>query len=251
MEIDEYISALAKEGRLLVEASCRAGAAGATVPTCPEWALRDLLAHVGFVHRWATAYVARGLTEMVNEPAENEVLSRATADEQLVSWVAEGHGSLVEALSSASAGLRCWTFLPAPSPLAFWARPPGSRNNCPPGGRRARRGKAPSPIGTTFAVDGIDELLLGFLARPRSRRLPKLVPGVVRLEATDADHSWTVQISPDRIEATKGLSTGESELSVRAPASDLYLLVWNRRTRAGMAVDGRDDCSTNGPSRYA
>ena len=33
-----------------------------TVPTCPEWTVRDLVRHMGGVHRWATGFV-RGRTE--------------------------------------------------------------------------------------------------------------------------------------------------------------------------------------------
>ena len=35
----------------------RAAGADAPVPTCPGWTVRDLLAHQGMVHRWATAVV--------------------------------------------------------------------------------------------------------------------------------------------------------------------------------------------------
>jgi uncharacterized protein (TIGR03083 family) len=243
MQTDEYIATLAKEGVLLVEASRHVGAA-TPVPTCPEWALRDLLAHVGFVHRWATAYVAKGLTEMVVEPAEAEVLSRATTDDQLVAWVGEGHRALVEALSSAPAALECWTFLPAPSSLAFWARRQAHETTVHRVDAELSAGRAPSLIDATFAVDGTDELLLGFLARPRSRRLPKLVPGVATFEATDTGDSWAVRISPDRMETRKGTSrvddATDSDLFVRAPVSDLYFLLWNRRRAAGMDVTGRE-----------
>lgn len=238
MNIQEYVSALAREGELLVDVPRSAGL-DAPVPSCPEWTLRDLLAHIGFVHRWATAYVANGLTEMVDEPTEKEMLFQAPSEEQLASWVAEGHKALVEALSSAPASMCCWTFLSAPSPLAFWARRQAHETAVHRVDAELAAGMAPTPIGTAFAVDGIDELLLGFLARPRSRRLPTLVPGTVSFVPTDSDAGWTVQISPDRIETTKGLRS--SDLSVRAPASQLYLLLWNRRTSAGMDVDGRED----------
>ncbi len=238
MNTDEYVSALAREGELLVDVPRSAGL-NAPVPSCPEWTLRDLLAHIGFVHRWATAYVAKGLTEMVDKPTEKDVLSLAPGDEQLASWVGEGHTALVEALSSAPASVCCWAFLPAPSPLAFWARRQAHETAVHRVDAELAAGKAPTPIGTAFAVDGIDELLLGFFARPRSRRLPKLVPGTVSFVPTDSNAGWTVQISPDGMETTKGLTS--SDLSVRAPASDLYLLLWNRRTSAGMDVDGRED----------
>ena len=37
--------------------------AGAAVPTCPGWTVRDLIRHTGGVHRWATGFVADGRTE--------------------------------------------------------------------------------------------------------------------------------------------------------------------------------------------
>jgi uncharacterized protein (TIGR03083 family) len=252
METDDYISALVREGQLLVDVSrsgCVGEGADARVPTCPDWVWRDLLAHVGFVHRWAAGYVAKGLTEMVEEPGEEEVLSRAPGDDQLVEWVAEGHKRLVGSLRSAPADLNCWTFLAAPSPLAFWSRRQAHETAVHRVDAELAAGQPPGAIGTSFAVDGIDELLLGFLARRRSRRLPELEPGVIRFEASDTGDSWTVQISPDRMETTKGPSTNESELSVTGPASELYLLLWNRRRSASVEVDGRQDLLDQWPQR--
>ena len=46
-------------------------------------------------------------------------------DGELVDWYVAGHSALVEALATAPTDLQCWSFLAAPSPLAFWARRPG------------------------------------------------------------------------------------------------------------------------------
>src|SRR5487761_1601925 len=99
MQIADHISCLRREGDLLARAAERAGL-DAPVPSCPGWRSRDLLAHLGFVHRWATSYVAAERTEATREPGEQEIAALAPADP----------------------AVRCWTFLPAPSPLAFWAR---------------------------------------------------------------------------------------------------------------------------------
>lgn len=45
MDVGERIDALRREGRLLVDAAVR---------TCPGWVVRDLVRHLGGVHRWAT-----------------------------------------------------------------------------------------------------------------------------------------------------------------------------------------------------
>ena len=38
-----------------------------TVPTCPEWTLRDLVGHIGQAHRWAAGFIRSGETDLVTE----------------------------------------------------------------------------------------------------------------------------------------------------------------------------------------
>gem|GEM_PF-59905 len=119
-DIPGYIGALRREGQLLAGEAQRAGLA-ARVPSCPGWAVRDLLKHTGYVHRWATGFVAQGLIRPVGD-SEEEILSQGPGDAELPGWFREGHAALVQALSVAGPDLNCWAFLAAPSPLAFWAR---------------------------------------------------------------------------------------------------------------------------------
>src|SRR6516225_3037280 len=119
-DVPGYVGALRRQGELLASAAQRAGLATA-VPSCPGWAVRDLLRHTGYVHRWATGFVAEGLTRP-GGASEEEILSQGPADAQLPGWFCEGHAALVRALDAAPPDLECWTFLPPPSPLAFWAR---------------------------------------------------------------------------------------------------------------------------------
>jgi hypothetical protein len=79
MEIATWIETLRHEGARLT-ASARAVSAEASVPTCPEWAVRDLIRHVGGVHRWATSYVAEARTEMRSEPLD-EIVGPVPGDE--------------------------------------------------------------------------------------------------------------------------------------------------------------------------
>ena len=198
----DHVKALDREGQLLVAAARSAGV-HAPVPSCPGWEVRDLLAHIGFVHRWAARYVAEGLTEMVEEPEEAEMVSAAPSDDLIISWVADGHAALVEVLSSAPPDVQCWTFLAAPSPLAFWARRQAHETAVHRVDAELAAGAPPTPFDPAFAVDGTDEVLLGFFARPRRGPLD-VSPGTLGLEATDVGSSWTVRISSEGIAAKGG-----------------------------------------------
>ena len=102
-------------------AAARAVAADAPVPTCPEWVARDLMQHQGGIHRWATSFVAEARTEPRSDGLE-VVVGGWPGDEELADWFEAGYRALVSALEAAPPDLQCWTFLTAPSPLAFWSR---------------------------------------------------------------------------------------------------------------------------------
>ncbi len=223
METAEFVRVLDREGRLLATAAEEAGI-DAKVPTCPEWQVRDLLRHTGLVHRWAAAFVAEGHTSY--HPADDGLPDLDGAE--LVAWFREGHRFLVDTLSSAAPDVRCWHFLPAPSPLAFWARRQAHETTVHRIDAESARGGAPTGIGTDFAVDGIDELLRGFHARPKSR-VRSEEPRILRVRATDADDAvWTVRLSAEP-PATERDDTGEADCEVTGPAAQLYLSLWNRR----------------------
>src|SRR5216683_6561452 len=176
-DVHGYIGALRREGELLADAAQRAGMA-AQVPACPGWAVRDLLKHTGYVHRWATGFVAQGLTRPAGA-SEEEILGQGPGDAELPGWFREGHAALVRALDTAGPDLDCWAFLAAPSPLAFWARRQAhetaihradAERAAAAAGPAAAAGAAAGPARSAvyepaFAADGVDELLMGFLAR--------------------------------------------------------------------------------------
>ncbi|EKX66207.1 maleylpyruvate isomerase family mycothiol-dependent enzyme [Streptomyces ipomoeae] len=226
MEITEHIRTLDDEGRLLSEAAREAGI-DAEVPTCPGWRVRDLLRHTGTVHRWAAAFVADGHTSP-RAPLNEPDLDGAP----LVAWFEEGHRRLVDTLRGAPADLDCWSFLPAPSPLAFWARRQAHETTVHRVDAESARGGTPAEPAVEFAVDGLDELLLAFHVRAKSRvRTEK--PQVLRVRATDADAVWTVRLSsePPVTERTHRLEAADStdaDCEITGPASRLYLSLWNR-----------------------
>jgi len=243
-DVPGYIGALRSQGELLADAAQRAGLAAA-VPSCPGWAVRDLLRHTGYVHRWATGFVAEGLTRPVGA-SEEEILGQGPADAELPGWFREGHAALVGALGAAGPGLNCWAFLPAPSPLAFWARRQAHEtaiHRVDADQAASAAGQASSGNGTSFepafAADGVDELVMGFLARSVKRGNWAGLGGSLAIHADDGTAGgadWLIAGGQDAPGVARG--TGRADCEVAGPASELYLMLWNRGPADRLQVTG-------------
>jgi uncharacterized protein (TIGR03083 family) len=248
-ELADHIGALRREGELLATAAERAGM-GAAVLSCPDWSVRDLLKHTGYVHRWAAGFVTRGLTRPEGGASEAEILSQGPGDAGLPGWFREGHAALVQALHAAAPGLGCWAFLSAPSPLAFWARrqahetaihrADAEQAAASVGAAAGRADTAPGPaFEPAFAADGVDELIMGFLARNISRGSWPGLDGSLAIHAADgpagaADWLVTGGTAAPRVSR----ASAPADCDVTGPAADLYLTLWNRRPADGLRVAG-------------
>jgi uncharacterized protein (TIGR03083 family) len=221
METAEFIRILDQEGRSLAAAAEQAGT-DAKVPTCPEWQVRDLLRHTGAVHQCAAVFVAD------RHPSPRPLGDLPDLDgAALTAWYREAHGRLVDTLAAADPDVQCWHFLPAPSPLAFWARRQAHETAVHRFDAESARGGSPSAVAPEFAVDGIDELLTGFHARQKSRVRSER-PRVLRVRATDTEGAvWTVRLSQEPPAARRG-EEGDAECEIAGPAGHLYLSLWNR-----------------------
>ena len=206
MEITDHIESLASEGALLAEAA-QGGPLDAPVPACPGWQVRDLLTHVGYVHRWAAGYVAGAHLEPVDRMGEEELLRAGPPDGELIGWFRAGHAGLVSILRAADPGLRCWTFLDAPSPLAFWARRQAHETAIHriDAQLAAAPGEAPSEPAAPLAADGIDELVTGFGGRDPAKLADAPATLVIRAADTPGPACWTVTMGQPDAQATRGL----------------------------------------------
>ena len=238
-DVPGYIAALGCEGELLAAAAERAGM-GAVVPSCPAWAVRDLLKHTSYVHRWATGIVAQALARPAGGASEGEILAQGPGDAELPGWFREGHAALVRALSQAPPDLDCWAFLAAPSPLAFWARRQAHETAVHRVDAEQAAGRASAPaIEPAFAADGVDELIMGFLARSIRRGSWPGLDGSLAIHAADraaGGADWLVTGGSGEPAVSRG--TGPADCDVTGPARDLYLTLWNRRPPDGLRVTG-------------
>jgi uncharacterized protein (TIGR03083 family) len=235
MELDQHIAALDRDGRLLADAAERGGLA-VPVPSCPPWRIRDLLRHIRYVHWWAGTHVRQASSQVMTGPSESELLGGGPPDAELLDAYRAGHRSLVETLRDADPAISCATFLPAPSPLAFWARRQAHETAIHRADTELAAG-AVTPFDPEFAADGVDELVTGFAPRERLTARPQATR-TLQLRAADTGDDWHLAIGPGGVGARRGYY--EADAVVSGPAQGLYLLLWNRQDieAAGAAVSG-------------
>ena len=165
------------------------------VPTCPDWTVRRLIGHQGMVHRWAAANL-RGRTIEID--ATERAGRRAPSP---VDWLRDGAIDLVAAITDAPDDVRTVVFLnDAPGPRAFWARRQCHETTIHAvDALAAALGRYPAAADTwidpAVAVDGIDELLAGFMTRNKSR-LRSEQPMTIGVLVEESPTGWLVQVGP-------------------------------------------------------
>jgi uncharacterized protein (TIGR03083 family) len=241
MEIAEHITVIGQEAELFAMAA-EQGGLEVTVDTCPGWNMRELLRHLSMIHLWAAGHVAqRRDGSWGDDLAEFTEAWPALAvfwpdDEKLIAWYLETNANLVQTLESAPLDVESWTFLPAPSPLAMWARRQAHETAVHRFDAENAAGIA-SGFDPVFASDGIDEMLMGFA--PRRAEFPVDSGRTMLVHATDTNDSWHVTLAPTGITTLRGV--GPADVILAGDASDLYLMLWNRGENSSITVTGESE----------
>ena len=226
MQLEQHLEGLRQAVEAFADSATTAGLEAA-VPTTPDWDVRRLLAHQGLVHRWATGHVIG--REVDPDAIEQEGLAAADP----LAWFRAGAAGLLTALEEAPEELEALVFLAdAPTPKHFWARRQCHETTVHAvDALSAVLGRYPRAADTWIdrqvALDGIDELLTGFLPRPRSR-LRAEDPMTIAVLPEDADERWLVAISSQRPVTARGLGDDDADVVLRGSAVALYLTLWNR-----------------------
>jgi uncharacterized protein (TIGR03083 family) len=203
----------------------------ARVPWIPEWRARDLVGHLGTVHRWAAAIVGAGTTE---PPPRGQ--RREPPTEGLVDWYAEGLSTLVATLRGTPPDAPAWHMSPAAEQVAAsWARRQAHELAVHRMDLEAAAGVPHAPIPVDLAEDGVDELL-GIIV-PRWARTEPLSGADCRVAvtATDTGRTWSVRVDHGRVTVAPERS-GSEEAYLGGPATQLLLRLWGRP--ADVTVDG-------------
>jgi len=238
LSFEEHGEGLGNAWSVLRDNAARAGLE-ATVPSCPGWTVRDLVAHQGMVHRWATGAV-RGQRD---DAGTDAIAAAGLGSDDPLGWFDEGARDLLAALALApdDPGLPFFLHDAAPGKAAWARRQCHETSMHAVDAMGAAMGRAPKAAETwvrpALAHDGVDELLCGFVPR-RKVALRSDRPYLVVVRATDTGGAWTMRVSGDPVVTTPGepdraaaeTHTGDLDRAVEisGTAAELYLGLWNR-----------------------
>jgi uncharacterized protein (TIGR03083 family) len=198
-----------------------------TVPTCPDWTLRQLITHVGRAHRWAAAIVATQAAEPI---PFREVPDGRLPDDPAArpAWVRDGAARLAETVGTGSGPV--WTHL-GPGPASYWARRMAHETAVHRADGEIAVGTRPV-IDPVVAADGIAEWL-GFLPAVQAAEQPErpvILPEgtVVHFHVTDdgVDGEWLVRGVQGGVCVETG--HGKGDVALRGPASAVLLVMLRR-----------------------
>jgi uncharacterized protein (TIGR03083 family) len=205
------------------------------IPTCPDWSLQQLAAHLGRVHRWAA--------EIVRTRAAQRIPFDAVPDSQYpaeraaqAAWVTAGAERVIAAVTDAGPA-EVWAFGRI-APATFWARRQAQETMMHRADAELAAGRGVA-LDSALAADGIDEWL-SLVADPGYGRLSPdaavLPPGaVLRLHAAgdlddrgdrDGARDWLVSANADGIAVRD--ENGPADVTVAGRPGPLLLVLVRR-----------------------
>lgn len=202
------------------------------VPTCPDWNLRELVAHVGGAHRWAGEIVrSRAAGELADDQVPGVHAPAGDDPAALAAWLTEGAAATVDALREAGPDTEVWTWA-WERRAAFWARRMAHET-------AVHRADAALAAGTAFevapglAADTITEWLqiVAFAQQEGDPEAAELRGGgrSLHLHATDAPGAeWLIEFGDEGF--TWRHAHAKATVALRGPLTEL-MLAFNRRRK--------------------
>ena len=208
-----------------------ADALTAPVPSCPAWTGADLAAHVAEVYLHKAETMRLGNWPSPWPP---------TFDDPLVA-LAENYRGLVGEFVARDAGDHSLTWYGPDQTVGFWLRRMAQETVIHRLDAELAAGVQHDPIPTDLAEDGIDEVLVRFLAfgsteypEDFGEQLPECDGRTVRVDTGAA--GWQVRLGPTAIMVERGQS--DQEAGVFGEADAVLRWLWRRADDDAVRLDG-------------
>ena len=228
----ELLTLIDERSAVFAAAAAAAPDLSARVPGCPQWSLRDLVAHLGGVQRFWALSVAAGPSDA---PPQVDRAALGPQGDDLLGWFAESTGTLLSALRAADPATQCWAWWPAsaaPRTVGSIARHQVQEAAVHAVDAQQVAGEA-QPLPAAVAVDGVAEFLEVCLG---SRGEWPHRPARLLFRATEGP-TWTVDLSPAGV-VVGPAAAGEPVTTISGPAGDLVLTLYGRTPIGDVRVDG-------------
>ncbi|MGW4540147.1 maleylpyruvate isomerase family mycothiol-dependent enzyme [Streptomyces chartreusis] len=231
---DRYCDEIAHQVGLLRAVLTSGADLSATVPTCPDWSLEQLVRHTGGALRWVELMVR---TRAQDEIPEEKVPLHGGPDGEgdpaaLDAWLAETGDMLVGALRKAGPDTQMWGWAGVHS-SGFWARRMAHELTIHRADATLAAG-LPYEVAPDIAADAIDEWLQ--IIEWAQRNMPDdpttdlRRPGSIHLHATDGspgiEAEWLIDVSGDVIAWRRGHE--KATVALRGPLTAVLLGFYRR-----------------------
>lgn len=232
LDTGAHLSALTADSQAIADLA--EGHLDRPVPACPDWAVADLLGHLGGVYSWVWMIIRAG-GEKPDKGRDQTPEDRSL----VVEWFRQERAAAVSALESKEPDEPAWSFV-GPRNVGWWRRRQAMEAAIHLYDVEAATG-LPEAIDPDLAADGVDEMLTEILPGYLRRRPVAGLEGTLHLHCTDAEGEWLVDFSAPAPEVRR--EHAKADTAVRGPASGLFLWVWNRLSldQSGLEVFGRRD----------
>lgn len=201
----------------------------AMVPSCPDWPLRVLVAHVGQAQRFAAEIVRTGQPVPAPDPRDADPGDPDDWPGRLRGGAAE----LADAVREAdAAGVKVWTFL-GPGPAVFWLRRGLYETSVHYADAllTAAGGSYPTgfEIDADLAADGVSEVLELISSPGAATFKPSLAElrgqgETLQLRPEEPSVAgWRITRTPGGVSGERGGGTAGADVTMAAPVADLML----------------------------
>jgi uncharacterized protein (TIGR03083 family) len=238
VDFASHVKQIEEQAAALRAAAVAAGPA-APVPTCPEWTVQELVAHIARVHAWAV----RALRTAPDAGRPRRPETPDTWDE-LLGWWDDALASLLADLRAKGPDEPTWVFSPdVPATAAFWARRQAHETaihrldaeHAQAGSTEASA--VPSLVfDSGHAADGIAELI-ELMVPHVLEHASVAVEGTVLFHAADAGRAWLVRLVPGAAPEVGPADEIEAGASVVGTADAVYRAAWHRPSTAIVTGD--------------
>jgi uncharacterized protein (TIGR03083 family) len=239
------VAAFEAAGRAAV--GCEAAPA---VPSCPGWAVTDLILHLGVVHR----FVSRVIGERMQQPPERgdwrwlglaeewrgwlppaRAPQRSPVPASLLDWFHDGAADLAERFRTTAPAEQVWTWS-ADHTVGFWQRMQAIEAAVHRWDAENAVGEA-QPLDPALAADAIGQTFE--VMAPMRRIVGKAPPGHgerFSFQRTDGPGKWAVQFDGDAV--LLGTPGSHYDIQISGTASDVALFLWQREVTGKLDIQG-------------
>lgn len=219
----DFLAVLRAESERFAELAATADPSR-TVPSCPDWAIADLVWHLGEVQWFWAADIERRATDPAS--LESTKPSRPDSYDDLRSWGREQSAYLVDQLARTDDDVTVWTWSPPHQTVGFIRRHQVQeaavhRWDLERAVLGANDDERPDPLDGASASDSIDEVL--HVTLPWGVSVEKPLTGSVHLHCLDVEGEWFI----DRVGAVERVHA-KGNVALRGSASDLLLTLYRR-----------------------